>query len=409
MATVTPRKKRCFVVMGFGKKTDYATGRQIDMDKTYRVLIQPVIKDLDLECVRADEIRHTGVIDVPMYWELLNADVVLADLSTANLNATYELGVRHALRPSTTVVISENRLAYPFDVNHIAITSYALLDGGIDVEEVDRFREVLKDKIKSVLEDPKTDSPVYTYLRLSPPSLQQETAETLAAGGAAGAVLEPASRASAPLTRGLAQMKPPTLAQLTREGEEAIRNYDFSSAREKFAKALELTRQHADRARRRAAAEPLPASAARVGHVPVPEGRPGRQTERALELLRPLNLRQSNDPETVRLAGAIEKRLYENGQGTDHLARALKYYERGYVLRNDFNSGINLAYMMNVRADSALDPTEADRIADMVYANRVRREVLQICDAELRALSECERKRAAAPKDRAPIRPRTNW
>ena len=243
MATVTPRKKRCFVVMGFGIRTDYATGRRIDMDRTYMSLIQPVIKELDLECIRADEIRHTGVIDVPMYRELLNADVVVADLSTSNLNATYELGVRHALRPSTTVVISENKLAYPFDVNHIAITSYALLPGGIDFEEVERFRGVLKDKIKSVLEDPKTDSPVYTYLRLSPPSLQQEIAETLAAGGAAGAVIEPALRASAPLARGVSQLKAPSLAQLTRQGEEAIRNLDFSAARENFEKAIELTRQ----------------------------------------------------------------------------------------------------------------------------------------------------------------------
>ena len=49
------------------------------------------------DCVRADEIQHSGVIDVPMYERLLNADLVVADLSTLNVNAFFELGVRYAL------------------------------------------------------------------------------------------------------------------------------------------------------------------------------------------------------------------------------------------------------------------------------------------------------------------------
>ena len=37
--------KRCFVVMGFGVKTDYATGRKLDLNKSYRLLIKPVIEE----------------------------------------------------------------------------------------------------------------------------------------------------------------------------------------------------------------------------------------------------------------------------------------------------------------------------------------------------------------------------
>ena len=58
--------KRCFVVMGFGIKTDYATGRKLDLDKSYRLLIKPVVEEKGITCVRADEIRHSGAIDVPM-------------------------------------------------------------------------------------------------------------------------------------------------------------------------------------------------------------------------------------------------------------------------------------------------------------------------------------------------------
>ncbi|HMF72861.1 MAG TPA: hypothetical protein VK616_15390, partial [Flavitalea sp.] len=85
-------QKRCFVVMGFGIKTDLATGRQLDLNKSYKVLIKPVVESRGLTCIRADEIRHSGAIDIYMYRELLDADVVIADISTANVNAFYELG-----------------------------------------------------------------------------------------------------------------------------------------------------------------------------------------------------------------------------------------------------------------------------------------------------------------------------
>ena len=62
----------CFVIMGFGQKTDLATGRVLDLDKSYRNIIKPAVTAAGYDCVRADEIQHSGVIDVPMY-ELLFA------------------------------------------------------------------------------------------------------------------------------------------------------------------------------------------------------------------------------------------------------------------------------------------------------------------------------------------------
>ena len=135
-------KGTCFVVMGFGKKTDFETGRTLDLDKTYKNIIKPAVEEAGLKCIRADEIVHSGLIDVPMYEQLLKADVVIADLSTSNKNAFYELGVRHALRPYTTIVICEDGVkTFPFDVNHILIRQYHHMGEGIDFEEVLRFRE----------------------------------------------------------------------------------------------------------------------------------------------------------------------------------------------------------------------------------------------------------------------------
>lgn len=183
----TAPKKRCFVVMGFGTKTDYATGRKLDLNKSYRLLIKPVVEQYGLECVRADEIRHSGSIDLHMYQELLKADVVVADLSTANMNAFYELGIRHALRPFTTIVISEDKLNYPFDLNHISIKSYTHLGDAIDYEEVERFRKVLGGTLQAVLDKQMPDSPVYTYLdQLMPPSLKDKIERAAVKNTAAG-------------------------------------------------------------------------------------------------------------------------------------------------------------------------------------------------------------------------------
>ena len=53
-----------------------------DLDKTYKIIRQAV-EAAGLECIRADDIVHSGVIDKPMYESLLTADVAIADLSTS--------------------------------------------------------------------------------------------------------------------------------------------------------------------------------------------------------------------------------------------------------------------------------------------------------------------------------------
>ncbi len=109
--------KICFVVMGFGQKVDYATGRTLDLDKTFENIIKPVCEELGYSCIRADEISKSGIIDLNMYKMLLTADLVIADISTSNVNAVYELGVRHALRRKATILMKEDKGNYHFDLS----------------------------------------------------------------------------------------------------------------------------------------------------------------------------------------------------------------------------------------------------------------------------------------------------
>jgi hypothetical protein len=94
----------CFVLMPFGQKPD-AGGAVIDFDAVYRDVIAPAIRDAAMEPLRADEEVTGGIIHKAMFERLILCEYAVADLTTANANVFYELGVRHAVRPSSTVAL----------------------------------------------------------------------------------------------------------------------------------------------------------------------------------------------------------------------------------------------------------------------------------------------------------------
>jgi len=48
----------CFVVMGFGKKTDFETGRVLDLNQSYHNLIKPAVEAAGLKCPRGRNRAH---------------------------------------------------------------------------------------------------------------------------------------------------------------------------------------------------------------------------------------------------------------------------------------------------------------------------------------------------------------
>jgi hypothetical protein len=219
--------------MGFGKKVDFETGKEFDLDMTYKNVIKPAVEAADVECVRADEITHAGVIDVPMYERIFEADLVVADISTGNRNAIYELGVRHALRPHTTIIIGEDsNTKIPFDLNHIVIRKYHHLGEDIGASEARRMSNALTEAIKELLagQDPKADSPVYTYLpRLQRPGLAPD-----------------GSRAAAPSDRGVASPLPQpdqTHGAMMTLAREAQAREDFATAKSLLSSIVALAKK----------------------------------------------------------------------------------------------------------------------------------------------------------------------
>ena len=101
----SPSRQVCFVDMPFGKKIDPRSRTEIDFDKVYENAIRPAVEAAGLDCVRGDQEQTGGIIHAAMLGRLLLAEFVVADLTTANPNVFYELGVRHTAKPYTTIPI----------------------------------------------------------------------------------------------------------------------------------------------------------------------------------------------------------------------------------------------------------------------------------------------------------------
>jgi hypothetical protein len=90
---------RAFIIRPFG------TRKGINFDDIETQLIGPALDKIGAEGRTTGEILEAGNIRIDMFQELLVADLVVADVTTNNPNAFYELGIRHALQEKRTFLI----------------------------------------------------------------------------------------------------------------------------------------------------------------------------------------------------------------------------------------------------------------------------------------------------------------
>lgn len=165
-------KPLCFILMPFGKKPSGST-HVIDFDAVYRELISPAVEQAGLEPLRADEEEGAGIIHKPMFERLVLCDYAVADLTTANANVFYELGVRHAAKPRTTVLLyAEGQGRLPFDVAMLRAIPYKI---GTDGKPADASACLaqLKARLETATRGTDKDSPVFQLLE-DYPNVQHE-------------------------------------------------------------------------------------------------------------------------------------------------------------------------------------------------------------------------------------------
>lgn len=163
-----PHRPLCFVLMPFGTKPD-GMGGTVNFDKVYYQLIKPAIEQAGLEPLRADEEVIGGFIHKPMFERLILCEYAVADLTAANANVFYELGVRHAVRPWSTVLLFAQGGRLPFDIAPIRTLPYHLdQTGSPSAVETDQLTlTALLDAAKKTAgqhEKGPIDSPLYQIL-----------------------------------------------------------------------------------------------------------------------------------------------------------------------------------------------------------------------------------------------------
>jgi len=163
----------CFVLMPFGNKPRPGGG-VIDFDAVYRDLLAPAVAGAGLEPLRADEEQTGGVIHKPMFERLILCEYAIADLTTANANVFYELGLRHAVRPYTTVtVFGEGCGQLPFDVAPLRGLPYKLGPDGRPSQaatDAAALTRRLKEAVGGA-----TDSPLYQLVEGYPDVQHRKT------------------------------------------------------------------------------------------------------------------------------------------------------------------------------------------------------------------------------------------
>ena len=109
---------------------------------------------------RADELNRPGIIDQVYIERLLDADLVVADITFANPNVYYELGIRQALSPRGTLLIAHRGSYKPFDVRNQTIEEY-VYTGGVTTDGP-KFVAKLRDAL--VRGAAESQSPVHLFL-----------------------------------------------------------------------------------------------------------------------------------------------------------------------------------------------------------------------------------------------------
>ena len=170
----------CFVDMPFGQKPDLKSGVVVDFDQIYNKAIKPAIEECGLEALRGDEERTGGIIHGAMFARLLLAEFVVADLTLANPNVFYELGIRHAAKPFTTVPIFANVSALPFDVALVRAVGYQLKKGKLTKAAAQKLKSQLAKRLWDAISGATThDSPLFQLIPKFPGiDLPDEVTET---------------------------------------------------------------------------------------------------------------------------------------------------------------------------------------------------------------------------------------
>lgn len=328
--------KRCFVVMGYGIRYDLSSKKKINLDAIYSDIIKPAVISCDYECIRGDEVLDSGLIDESMYYGILESDLVVADITTLNPNAIYELGVRHGVRRFRTIIMMESGDKFFFDLNHNRTLTYTYHKNKKQYsEEVEAVKDRLTKIIQEIDKHEQIDSPLYKFI--------------------------------------------PDLNEPQRLNKESIANKDIEPLYKRIKEATDLRRmKHFEEAYGlfKKLSEEIPSDPYFKQQMALCAYKSKKPSEAesldlAESILKPIS--ETIDPETNGLLGAVFKRKFFITGLRDYLEEAIKYYKQSYNLFVDYYTGENYAFCLLLKASKEEDTEVKEEIR--AIARHIYREV----------------------------------
>jgi hypothetical protein len=148
-------KPLCFVVGPIGKD---GTPERKHADLLLNAVIKHTLtaEEFGYRVKRGDEDSDPGMIGDRMISDVINAELVIADLTDLNPNAFYELGIRHSTE-KPTIHVARSGTALPFDT----VTHRTILVDLTDWHSIEQSRARLAESARAIkLPDYKVSNPI---------------------------------------------------------------------------------------------------------------------------------------------------------------------------------------------------------------------------------------------------------
>jgi len=146
------KKKRCFVITPIGEPDSEIRKKA---DGVISAVIKPIVEQSGYELICPHEMSKNGSITQQVIEELLQDDLVIANLTGLNANVMYELAIRHATR-KPVITISERSTKLPFDIATERTLFYE-----DNMSQVNILKQDLEKMIKDPSNSKENDNPIY--------------------------------------------------------------------------------------------------------------------------------------------------------------------------------------------------------------------------------------------------------
>jgi hypothetical protein len=152
--------KKLFLICPIG---DAESNTRERSDSVLAYIVKPIALSCGYEVLRGDQTGNPTIITTDIINNLIESDLVIADLTDHNPNVYYELGIVHALRKPVIQIIQKEQKV-PFDVSQIRTIDFDYQS----VPSVNQCQAQIRDSIQKIeAGGGKVDNPISLALDIN--------------------------------------------------------------------------------------------------------------------------------------------------------------------------------------------------------------------------------------------------